>query len=506
MSCQELLLVSNRSSDPRPLSNAEQLLFSALQGLANRGSAGFGRAGVYCLSDNFNDLAFQPTAAELWLEQIGLPHQLSDPWALLTTPSTIRSYILCDLEQNPGSANVASSLAGVLGALPVDVSLQARVQEKGFTLLEDVTAWTIGDVLARYPGRFNKTFAVELNTGFQTGDGIAWGPRDYAAANGALVFFGDAERQEVMAQLGPSAAIYGWGPTTAMGEEGFILDVGASGNYYIAADHAFNLSVFGSLPGSPLPVPDTAPGPNPPVTGKCVAFFVSDGDNLQWLLNRGNFAGWWGSPVRGTIPLGWTMSPALHALAVPVWNYYVGSLTDQDEIICGASGIGYVYDNIAKSNHFAEFLAKTSGFMEAAQIGVVDVFGLDYSDHAYMDGFTAQPAVDGVFYTSYSPWVVPPNPTSFISHGKPVVPNTVNLSDDAGPAVQQILSDPDPTAAFAVYVNAWGNQNNPLQTVQSACQQLAGQPGISIVKPSQLLARVRALSQPGGRAGPAAGD
>ncbi|HEX6367579.1 MAG TPA: hypothetical protein VF006_01525 [Longimicrobium sp.] len=498
MSCKKLLLISNQSSDRHPLSAAEQVMFSALQGLANSTAAGFGDEGVYCLADNFNGLVFQPAASELWLEQIGIPHHRCDPWALLTTPSTIRNYILFDLQANPGSANAASSLSGVLKALPVDVSLQAKVNEKGFTQLEDVRTWSLSDVLAKYPGRFNRTFAVELNTGFTQGAGIGWGPRDYAVANNALVFFGDDERQAVMDELGPSAAIYGWGPVTAAGEEGFISQVGQRGNYYVAADHAFNLSVFSRLPGSSLPVPGAAPGPGPAIGGKCVAFFVSDGDNLQWLLNRGNYAGWWGSPVRGTVPLGWTMSPALYALAAPVWNYYVGSLTDQDEIICGASGIGYVYDNITHSRYFADFLAKTSSFMEAAKITMVDVFGLNYqTNRAYLDGFTAQPAVDGVFYTSYSPWVVPPNPKNVISHGKPVVPNTIDLSDNADQAVQQILSDPDPDSTFAVYVNAWGNQNNPLETVQSVYQQLTGRQGISIVKPSQLLERVRSLNQTG---------
>lgn len=499
MAYTEILAINNPSFNA--LSTAEQILFSALQGLANKGAAGFGGQAVYCVANNFNGIDFQPLAAQSWLDQVPIQPTDKDPWALISSPSTIKSYILYDLQANPGSANVASSLAGVLNALPVDVSLQSKIAALDLSQVADVREWDVEQVIASYPGRFNQGFAVELNTGFATDVGIGWGPRDYAVANNALVFFGDDERSLVMSQLNPCSAIYGWGPVTAEGEEAFISDVGQSGNYYVAADSAFNLSFFSNLAESSQPVPATAAGVGPAIEGKCVAFIVSDGDNLQWLLNRGVYEGWWGSPLRGSLTLGWTVSPSLYNLAPTVWNYYVGSLKDGEEMVCGPSGIGYVYDNIAGASSFPAFLEKTNSFMAATNIKAVDAFGLNSDTEAYFEGFAGQGSIDGVVYASYSPWVVLPGLGNQVCQGKPVVPYTLDLSGNAEQVAQTILSDPDPTATYAVYVDAWGNEYSPLETVQSVCELLVqgvgtDGPSISIVKPSQLLAQVLALSTP----------
>ena len=513
----QLLVISNASYNA--LSPAEQILFSALQGLANAGRAGFGRKAIYCVANNFNLLDFTPLAAELWLQQLGIPQEDADPWTLLTNVSTVKEYVLYDLKANPDSANVATSLAGAWTVLPVDVSLEPRIQAMGLKRRQDVHPLNVTSMLAEYPGIFSRKLAVELNTGFAAGNGITWGPRDFAAANGAIVFFDTGERDAVMAELDPCSPIYGWGLVTDQGERDFIHDTGGAGNYYVAADAAFNLSVFSQLSGSstaaapaPAPAPALAPAPaaGPVPEGKYVSLIVSDGDNLQWLLNRGSYDGWWGSPVRGTLPLGWTMAPALYSLARPVWDYYAGTLAKGDELVCGPSGIGYVFDNISAAASFPQFLAQTGGFMTETGIGAVDVFGLEpYPNARYLQGFTALEAVAGVFYTSYAPWVVPVNPAVQVYDGKPVVPNTVNMSDsdggcDAGCVASQILGDPNPYGTYAVYVNAWGNNNRPLETVQAAWQKLDGQPGIHIVSPSQLLQRALQVAQGPGQPGNAA--
>lgn len=47
-----------------------------------------------------------------------------------------------------------------------------------------------------------------------------------------------------------------------------------------------------------------------------VAFVMSDGDNLQWILGPWTTdERWWGATERGSVPLGWTLSPAVGHVA-----------------------------------------------------------------------------------------------------------------------------------------------------------------------------------------------
>ena len=49
-----------------------------------------------------------------------------------------------------------------------------------------------------------------------------------------------------------------------------------------------------------------------------VAFVMSDGDNLQWILGPWTTdERWWGASERGSVPLGWTLSPAIGHVASP---------------------------------------------------------------------------------------------------------------------------------------------------------------------------------------------
>eukprot|EP00662_Eupelagonemidae_sp_cell21_P040556 gene40556-59112_t len=82
---------------------------------------------------------------------------------------------------------------------------------------------------------------------------------------------------------------------------------------------------------------------------------VTDGDNIAWMtspLNAhhqwpeagyGNFVapdhGWWGSALRGRIPVAWTAPP----LAPHFLRYLSDTATPNDTLISGPSGAAYTY-------------------------------------------------------------------------------------------------------------------------------------------------------------------
>ena len=466
------------------LTNPEKLLFSVLQGLANRGDSG-----IYCTPNDFVPNTAPPLAAELWLEQIDVKQEtVSDPWSLLDTYPQINKYILYD-PKNQDTINIATSLAGLAMALPVDESLEQRLIEKNYTKYEDVSSWNMTDFLNDYLTEFYTGFAVEL-----TCDEF-WGPRDLAVAYKAVVIFDTEQRDMVLPHLKGSAAILGWG-RPAPTEYAFILDASIHGDYFVAADHAHNLSAFIRLDVEPIPVPLPSPtaGADPECKQtKYVAFMISDGDNVQWLLNRGNCVNWWGNPLRGQIPLGWTFAPSLYQAAPTVWNYYISTLKDTDEVICGASGIGFVFDAIADSDKFPEFLAQTEQFVKSARVPLVATFGNDpYPNPTYLQGFTKMEAVSGVIYSSFQPWVVPSDPRVVTYGDKAVIPTSLLLDGNHLPqtVVDKILKGSTQPPLYLVYVDAWGNANNPLEYVKQVCDLLQSHSEIHIVKPSELFARV----------------
>lgn len=476
----------------KSMSDAEKLLFSGFQGLANRWEKA-----VYCVANNFNDLTFYPLAAQQWLDDIDIRQlPVDDPWDLLSGDVGIDGYVLCDMAADSDSANIATSVAGILGALPVDVSLCDRVEKAGCKQVEDVRGWSFDTLYDRYGARLSQSFAVELSP-----VKCLWGPRDFAVANQGVVFYGEEQRATVLGRLAASAPIYGWGSVNGESEEQFILQTGGSGDYYVAADAAFNLSVFARLDVKPQPVPDrcaapvsvasVAAGADKAVVS--VAFMMSDGDNLQWLLNRGDCGNWWGNPLRGTLPMGWTFSPSLYSLAPTVWNHYMATATEMDEIICGASGIGYVFDNIADNPNFPKFLEKTEAFLTASQTSLVATFGNSYPNAKYLRGFTQSNAVKGVIYTSFTPWVIPQGGKPVRYDGKAVIPTMINLRDNADAVIRQILGTPPNPPLYLIYVDAWQQnavQNRPFDQVAKVYDALKTQRKVRIVKPSQLFSLV----------------
>ena len=44
-------------------------------------------------------------------------------------------------------------------------------------------------------------------------------------------------------------------------------------------------------------------------------------------------AQWYGSPKRGSVPIGWTISPALATLAPPILNYLHATQTSNDRYV-----------------------------------------------------------------------------------------------------------------------------------------------------------------------------
>ena len=142
------------------------------------------------------------------------------------------------------------------------------------------------------------------------------------------------------------------------------------GKYLVGSIDCANLSVHS---GISVPQLRQKPAPPPPRLddGKVyLSWVISDGDNLEILMNE-NFPQIWKDSTRGKLPLGWTLSPAASVLIPDIVEYYYAEGTPDDEFLGAVSGVGYTYSDLYGDRYrqpyhqqvFDGFLQQTATYM-----------------------------------------------------------------------------------------------------------------------------------------------
>jgi len=190
----------------------------------------------------------------------------------------------------------------------------------------------------------------------------------------------------------------------------------------------------------------------------------------------------WKDPARGTLPIGWTISPSLVQTAPSLATYYISSMTANDELIAGPSGVGYIYPSQWPQAQLPAFLNVTGQTMQAMKLALIEV----------LDSGFSQAFVNPALQTTYVDVLAPFGVKGILSgsgqsqstwkkiSGVPVLQN-LGLGDSVSKTVSLIQKA---SAQYLnVYIMAWSMTPTNLQQV---VQQLGNQ--YQIVKPSSLLA------------------
>lgn len=167
---------------------------------------------------------------------------------------------------------------------------------------------------------------------------------------------------------------YPWkGEGVGLGEHGGVDLLSRYGKFLVPSDLARNLSVHANTrpparAALQYEAPDS-PSPSEPDPDKVyLTVIVSDGDNVQALLNY--FPRYFEEPEGRTAPVAWTISPAAWDLIPDVVDYYAARRLPGDAFIAAVSGIGYVYldrygaDLPNKDEAVRGFLQLTSDYMD----------------------------------------------------------------------------------------------------------------------------------------------
>ncbi|MFN0069450.1 MAG: hypothetical protein ACKVYV_17670 [Limisphaerales bacterium] len=458
-----------RVVDPAALDAAERALLASLQGLVNRSEAA-----VWVDGGGFNRI---------------IPEQLEEEGARVVRDAMLwelaefhrdafDGVILCDVADR--SLNVAFSLAGVRRALVLDASLERRAQGLGLRVLADVRAQDEVSAFSRWQPLFARGLLAEQPPAKPLH------LRDLLVARGAFVFsdVSPERRTDFVRALGPQALVLGWGKE----EYPFIRDLSRGGGAAVPSDWALNLSALGLLDAE-VPARARPPTPAPVQPGeRVVAFVMSDGDNVQWLLNSftEEGRGWWASPRRGHIPMTWEMAPLLMDFAprVMAWFYARATAGGGDDFVAGPSGHGYFFPGMTGRELpvLARQAARASVRAQLPLITVLNAGGTMDDARAYL----VQPGVHGVLYKDYAPYNQQRG--RILWHdGRPAVsyrfllwePKPENGPEGVARAVAEMPADAanDPRSYALVNVHAWSwkSLGGPFEAVKRTVDLLPAQ-------------------------------
>jgi hypothetical protein len=170
----------------------------------------------------------------------------------------------------------------------------------------------------------------------------------------------------------PGAIHLGW----FVDEPSGVTMTSRAGIAVLASDWFNNLEVWTALgsSSSAMPVQVTSNTDMQIAMDKVyVSFTVSDGDNIQYCQHR--MLRLWHNSARGSVPIGWTISPALLEAAPAMAQYYIDSATPNDELIAGPSGAAYIFPSHWPAASLAQFLQRTGKLMRL--MGLTTVAALD---------------------------------------------------------------------------------------------------------------------------------
>jgi hypothetical protein len=230
--------------------------------------------------------------------------------------------------------------------------------------------------------------------------------RDYIAATNAPVFWLDpnvAEEAALFAQIlqamEPDTPYLGWFPN---GDEMTGVTLCAQNASAVgAADVFYNASVF-----SGVRAPVRAYQPEVPVPKLANKIYLSltmvEGDNIQYDQHR--MRQMWDDPVRGQVPLGWSISVLLLDIAPAILSYFQRTQTENDLLVAGPSGAGYTYPVMWPASALTKFMQRSGAYMQRTGMKTLFAYNRDNSTDvplsaAIVDQYKANlPGLQGIVY------------------------------------------------------------------------------------------------------------
>ncbi len=353
--------------DVSSASGPEYDLFASLEGLVNRT-----QPRVICVSTGNGEGEYT------WVTLHNLsPNLINGYSALLKYRTNFTGLVVTDPAQ-PDTLNLATTIAGVKNELICDPSLLPTLTNAPYSL----------PVVDDLRGQFSNNYQVynylysnywsrcthRLMAGLEPK--LHGQLRDYLVATKTATVWLDPATfnftdksilSKFLTDMTPAHGVYiGWWPSEGNGL-GWIAQYGIP---VLASDFFQNASVFSGVV-QPINVPEIPPPP--PLQNKVyVSLILSDGDNIQYMQHAMKIN--WENPNRGSIPIGWTISPLAANLDPAMLNYYWSTATPNDCLISGPSGAGYAHIEGWGAANVAAFAQVSDSYLQQAGLRVITIW------------------------------------------------------------------------------------------------------------------------------------
>ena len=405
-----------------------------------------------------------------------------------------RDYIRGVVVYDPGlidTLNLAITLAGINNAIILHPSNTRLAEDLGLKAVTDLRGrfqdkiHVYREVLRLLPNTSRSSIAI-LEAGIVN-------MADYAikhrmAVVGLSPLPGDAEERNLLEDIlegHPGRLAYGFFPGGGTGEYYGVNLLSRHGKTLIVANYTSSLSFTEHLNQLLEPYQVEEPETLSPEPGRVYAtIFISDGDNIAFLQHTLLSGSWWYHPLRGSIPIGWTVNPWIARLAPNLLALLREEATSNDEIVAGVAVAGHMNPTLMPE----EALRDLSRMLKPA----VEDAGLDTLLSWDPLGYKGFKHFNQVYHYFY-PTLFPGDhgyPGVSVWRGTPII-YTVNLYkyEEYRRIVDDILSSIGERPLFIAFlVNVWSFKN--LGKVEELAGYLESK-GVVLVGPREMAETVK---------------
>ncbi|MCF7976341.1 MAG: hypothetical protein K9N55_21160 [Phycisphaerae bacterium] len=412
---------------------------------------------------------------------------------------TSGQYVLYDIKDAP-SISAATTLAGLVDGVAIDVTLEPTAQARGYTMALDVRGKDCRWVYEHYRDKLNLE-GIVVHTNDRSFHPSVDCLIDWSPATQTLCWWynDEAVSREVYRSMAPASPVYGWqDPTTK--DEGLSVKLHSEeGLFQMPSDWMLNLSVHASM-GSVMKdktFQQKVDRALPPQEAQVhyVTFIMSDMDNILTEIGTDSFFStrkFYANPHRGQFPMTWGMAPALVELSPTAVELWYDHATPNDAFIAYC-GPGYFYPNAAP--YLQTHAARVSEYLKRADLKTLLLIDRVQPDreltqdyYQYIHWFTDLEQIRGLFYLEYVCYA-PHKGKIFWFDGKPMVtarfdfrretfyPSVRPTAKSLADSINALPRDPASEAGYTmVTVHAW---SKGLDDVYDTIQQL--DPNVRVV-------------------------
>lgn len=343
-------------------------------------------------------------------------------WELLAYQDNVKKqidgYVLCKV-RNEESINVATIASHVYRSIIVDEFYEDSIKALGYEMKYDASNITTEEAWNEFREECNNDALVLMPT--QTGNlksfvianrlmSLNYNKKmgSTSAGNNQKVF------EEVLDWLDPVSPVLGW--EQGLGEDAFVEPVSKSGNLMIPSDWLYNPTLLSAAYESNQPGLASVTNPNfIEYTDSLhyASFFLSDGDNVQWMMNNFLSADYYSSVLNSKLKMGFGLPVANLAMIAPEQLDRIFNEQAPDNTLMEFGGGGYYYpDNFAKNKNrgaiLEEVAMKIGVHMRQHRVKILGLLCMDVdspeAQEAYASYIRNNDQLQGIVAIQYYPY------------------------------------------------------------------------------------------------------